>query len=276
MKRKQAWFWYIAPLMTGIIIFCIIPFIVSGRYVFGSGTVRFEFAGTENIVSLFNNGVFRMALKNTISFILAAVPITVFASFVSAFYLNKSRLIQRILLLPLLMPVAAMALGWISLFGGDGIISVILKCFGKAGTDCFNGPYARLIFLLIYFVKNFGYMTFIFSGAMVNIPKEYREAFLIDSNSTLSYIRHVAAPLLSPVIFFVTVFLMVNCMQIFREIYLIYGDNPPQGLYMLQSFMNNNFQKLNYNRLCTAAFIVVLFFSFMVMIYLWLNKRRKW
>ena len=45
----------------------------------------------------------------------------------------------------------------------------------------------------------------------------------------------------------------------FREIYLLTGDYPYTGLYMMQHFMNNMFNKnLDYQRLSAAAVILAL------------------
>jgi len=56
----------------------------------------------------------------------------------------------------------------------------------------------------------------------------------------------------------------VHSFQIFREVYALYGVKPPQSLYLLQHFMNNNFYKLNYQRLSTAAFILIIVISVML------------
>lgn len=50
----------------------------------------------------------------------------------------------------------------------------------------------------------------------------------------------------------------------FREVYALYGNTPPNTVYLLQNFMNNNFYKLNYQRLSTAAFIVVVGISLLI------------
>ena len=50
----------------------------------------------------------------------------------------------------------------------------------------------------------------------------------------------------------------MNYFLLFRDVYMLYQNNPPEKVYMLQHFMNGNFYKLNYSRLCSAAFLVVL------------------
>ena len=50
-----------------------------------------------------------------------------------------------------------------------------------------------------------------------------------------------------------TILSIINSFKIFREIYLLTGDYPYDGLYMLQHFMNNMFKHLDYQRLSAAA-----------------------
>ena len=70
---------------------------------------------------------------------------------------------------------------------------------------------------------------------------------------------HLKLKYLSPTIFFVTIFSIINSFKVFREVYLLTGDYPYESLYMLQHFMNNAFQSLNYQRLSAAAIVMSLF-----------------
>jgi multiple sugar transport system permease protein len=55
---------------------------------------------------------------------------------------------------------------------------------------------------------------------------------------------------------FTVIISLLNCFKIFREVYLLQGNYPSKNLYLLQHFMNNNFTKLNYEMLATAAFVL--------------------
>ena len=63
---------------------------------------------------------------------------------------------------------------------------------------------------------------------------------------------------LSPTVLFVTILSIINAFKVFREIYLLTGDYPFTGLYMMQHFMNNMFRELDYQRLSAAAVILAL------------------
>ena len=58
---------------------------------------------------------------------------------------------------------------------------------------------------------------------------------------------------------FVTILSMINSFKVFREIYLLTGKYPYDGLYMLQHFMNNTFASLDYQKLSAAAVLMAIF-----------------
>ena len=57
---------------------------------------------------------------------------------------------------------------------------------------------------------------------------------------------------------FVTILSIINSFKVFREIYLLTGDYPYTGLYMMQHFMNNMFNNLDYQKLSAAAVLLAL------------------
>ena len=58
---------------------------------------------------------------------------------------------------------------------------------------------------------------------------------------------------------FVTILSMINSFKVFREIYLLTGKYPYEGLYMLQHFMNNTFASLDNQKLSAAAVLMAIF-----------------
>ena len=69
---------------------------------------------------------------------------------------------------------------------------------------------------------------------------------------------------LSPTILFVTILSLINSMKIFREVYLLTGKYPYEGLYLLQHFMNNTFESLDYQKLSAAAILMALVMAFVI------------
>ena len=58
---------------------------------------------------------------------------------------------------------------------------------------------------------------------------------------------------------FVTILSLINSFKVFREIYLLTGNYPYERLYMMQHFMNNVFENIDYQKLSAAAVLLALF-----------------
>lgn len=48
-----------------------------------------------------------------------------------------------------------------------------------------------------------------------------------------------------------------QALKIYREAYLLYGEYPPNSVYLLQHYMNNHFYKLNYQRIASASLLLL-------------------
>ena len=271
MEDRRTYGWYfILPGLMGILIFYIIPFFLSLYYTFTKGVSVVEFVGLDNFKELFRNPAFILAIKNTLKFTLIGVPIvTILALFLSLIMSEKLYRFPRwAMLSPMIVPVASALMGWEVILGSNGMMNKALAFLGRRPISFFGEDNAMKVLILIFIIKNAGYMMVIFTGAISSLDKEYKEAFLLDSNSNLEYALKIVIPLIAPIIFFVLVLSISNSFQMFREVYALYGDMPPNTVYLIQHFMNNNFYKLNYQRLSTAAFILVIGISMFIIAFL--------
>lgn len=268
-NKKYGWY-FILPGLIGVLLFYVVPFFISLYYTFTKGISEVQFVGIDNFKELLKNPAFVLAAKNTLVFIIIGVPIvTVLSLFLSIMMTDKLYKFPRwAMLSPMIMPVVSALMGWQIVFGDVGIINKILFFFNVELISFFGEENAMKILIFIFIIKNTGYMMIIFTGAISSLSKEYKEAFMMDSNSNISYAIRIIIPLIAPIIFFVVILSIVNSFLMFREVYTLYGNSQPNTVYLLQYFMNNNFYKLNYQRLSTAAFIVILGISVLIVAFL--------
>ena len=79
-----------------------------------------------------------------------------------------------------------------------------------------------------------------------------------------------------PTIFFTVLLSIVNSFRIFKESYLFFGTNyPPDHSYTLQYYMNNNFLKLDYQSLASAAVLTSVLVFLIVMGGLAVQRRYR-
>ena len=93
-------------------------------------------------------------------------------------------------------------------------------------------------------------------AALANIPGEMIEVAVLEGAGSWKTFWYIKLRYLSPTILFVTLFSLINSFKIFREVYLLSGSYPYSSMYTLQHFMNNMFNKLDYQKLSSAAIIM--------------------
>ena len=78
-------------------------------------------------------------------------------------------------------------------------------------------------------------------------------------------------------VFFAAVFSLINAFKCFREIFLIGGTHPDQSIYMLQHFINNAFDKLNYPKLAVASVLLLLVLTVLFALsYRWVRRKEAY
>lgn len=265
------------PGLLGSLAFYVIPFFVSLTYTFTQGVAERRFVGMANFRDLLDNPVFRQAVRNTISFLLLGVPILLLLSMLLSMILAKGCFgWQRwALLLPFVLPAPSLAVAWRSIWGAGGAADRLLEMLGLPAANHLEKSAFPLL-LVLYLLRNVGYICIILTSSIRSLPTEYREGHCLDSSSETGYVCHILLPLISPTLLFAGVVAVINYFLLFRDVYMIYGDVPPRTVYMLQHLMNNNFYKLNYQRLSAAAFLLVLCLSGLVAAVLLAGRRLKW
>ena len=221
-----------------------------------------EFEFLDNFLTVLNNPSFRTAAKNTAMFSSIAVPLAVVLSLALALMLEcripcKS-LLRTFFLSPMMVPVASVVLIWQVVFHYRGTLNVILDNFGVTAVDWINSPYCLLVIVVLFLWKNLGYNMILFMAALNNIPKDLLEVADVEGASAAHKFFNIKLRYLSPTVLFVAILSIINSFKVFREIYLLTGDYPYDGLYMMQHFMNNTFNNLDYQKMSSAAVLMAL------------------
>ena len=261
IKRKSALF--LAPSVIGVSLFFVLPFLVVIFYSVVNNPIQHKFVFLKNFVNVWNNTAFRLAAGNTFKFSLIAVPLVVVLSMALAFALDsaipyKSQ-IRTLLLSPMMVPIASVVLIWQVLFHYNGVANEFIKFFGGKQIDWFKSDYALVVLVFLFLWKNLGYNMILFMSAIANIPKEIIEVAEIEQAKRWQIFWYIKTRYLSSTILFVTILSLINSFKVFREVYMLTGDYPYDSLYLLQHFMNNTFNSLDYQKLSAAAIIMSLF-----------------
>ena len=253
---------FLTPSVLGVAVFFIVPFIVVVYYSLIQSPINQEFVGLNNYIALFQNASFRTAAKNTAQFSALAVPLAVVLSLGLALLLEcripMKSMFRSFFLSPMMVPVASVVLIWQVLFHRNGVINEFISGFGTVAVDWLNSPYSQIVIIILFLWKNLGYNMILFMAALNNIPKDLLEVADVEGASAAHKFFNIKLRYLSPTVLFVTILSVINSFKVFREIYLLVGKYPWPDIYMLQHFMNNTFESLDYQKLSAAAVVMAL------------------
>ena len=263
---------FVSPSLLGVLIFFVLPFFVVIYYAFVNNPVLHEFVGFDNFRNLFQNQSFRLAAKNTAIFSLISVPSAVIGSLLLACMLSQRiplrSQIRTFMLSPLMVPVASIVLIWQVVFSNNGALNDFLAHFGVEKIDWMKSEFNRYVVILLFLWKNIGYDMILFLAALANVPTDIQEMAMLEGASSVRIFFQIKLRYIFPTILFVTILSLINSMKIFREVYLLTGKYPYDGLYLLQHFMNNTFESMDYQKLSSAALVMA---AVMVLALTWLQ-----
>lgn len=251
---------FLMPSLIGVLLFFVVPFGVVVYYSVIDNPIHMEFVGIENFVRVFKNFAFKQAAMNTLKFSFMAVPLAVLLSLLLAILLDESipmrSQFRTAFLTPMMVPVASVVLIFQVLFHNNGAINRMLAAIGGNPTDWLKSDMAIYVILILFLWKNLGYNMILFLAALNNIPKDIIEVAELESAGPFTIFMRIKLRYLSPTLMFVTIMSLISSFKVFREIYLLSSDHPVDSLYMLQHFMNNTFNSLDYQKLSAAAILM--------------------
>lgn len=245
MKKKKirCGLLFAAPVLLGTAMFFAIPF---GMVVGDSFSLGGQFVGLENYIKVLSSESFRLAAWNTARFLVIGVPLVLCSALALALLLHSrprfSRLCSNTILLPLVLPLA----------------SIVMFVEFLIPDRTMEGDSAFWVLLALYIWKNCGYLALLFLAALNMIPKEYYQYAQLSGANGFQQLWYITLPQLRPTLGFTAVIAVINSFKSYREAFLLGGKHPTQSIYLLQHFLNNNFENLSYSRLSVASVLLAL------------------
>ncbi len=185
---------------------------------------------------------FRTSLKTTLMFAFLVLPLNLAITIPLAVAIEavKSRLktvFRFIYFLPTVTSSVGVALIWGYLYHPQrGLFNMILKTVGLSPqiwlsnprAFYFGVPLALWAIIFTYLWQDMGYNLVIFIAALQGIPKDFREAAVVDGANIWQVFWRVTLPLLRPTLLFVCVMTMLSSFQVFDIIQVMTENGRPQ------------------------------------------------
>lgn len=172
------------------------------------------------------------ALWNTVYYTVGTVPVGVTLSLLLAIAMNQK--IRGIVLyrtayfLPVISSTVAVALLWDWIYAPDyGLLNFMLRTMHLPTSQWLGDPSTAMPAVIIMSIwRGLGFNMVIFLAGLQGIPQELYDAAKIDGADSWRSFRHITVPLLSPVLFFVTVLSIIGSFQVFDQTYVMTQGGP--------------------------------------------------
>lgn len=273
-QRRVAWL-FLAPSLAGVVMFHVVPFLDVIRRSFLDAMGKTA-VGFSNYRAVFQNEAFQLAAGNNLRFLAVCLPLLLLVSFGLALLVfrrdGKGGFCKISLVLPMVVPAAAMVLVWKIVLCPDGVLNQILgsvnglvdRIAGRGGTavtpagvDWVNGPTAFPVLVFTYIWKNAGYNLLLWLAGLASIPESLYDAARVDGAGAAARLRYITIPGLSGTFGLVLILSVVNSFRVYRESYLLAGSYPDMSIYMIPHLFSHWFLTLDVQNLCTASMILL-------------------
>ena len=280
LRKKWEGLGFAVPLLVGSLIFYVYPFLQVIGYAFTKGIgANKKFVGLWQFQSLWENRIFKLAFGNSMKFLAVAIPLVLLFSLLIALILKnvaeKHGWLKSAVLLPYVMPVAGTVMLVEQLFAAAGLVNQGLYTLGLPVQDWLHTENAFWVAVLLYLWKNTGYSVILLLSGLWTIPGEHYDVASLYGASRLQQLRYVTLPQMWHSFFFAAVFSVINAFKCFREIFLIGGIHPHDSIYMLQHFMNNAFDNMNYPKLAVGSILLLMVLLAVFAPFYWFTTRKE-
>ena len=226
---------FAAPYLYFFISYVLVP-ILRGAYIslfkWGMGTSR-TFVGFQNYITLFGDGSFWEALRNTLVFVVISTPTILVWGLILALIIN-SRLkgrtfVRSVYFLPYVLSVSVISSIWIFVLQPyTGLLNGVLQGLGMQGEIFWldNPVLAWISILLATTWWTVGFNMILFLVGLQDISAEYYEAASIDGAGAWQRFLHITLPGLKKVIISVALLQTIASFKIFSQSYLMTRGGP--------------------------------------------------
>jgi multiple sugar transport system permease protein len=274
---------FLLPALTGFTIFVLIPVIAAFAIAFFKWDLISspQFVGLSNFARLPTDRVFVAALWNTAYYTIGVVVLSVSLGLLCAVLVTgtvRALGVARVLLvLPYVTVTVAMAIVWRWIYHPDlGLMNAFLGFFGIDGPNWLGSRSWAMPALIIMGVwKSFGYNMILFIAGLQAVPANLHEAARIDGASRQQRFWFITFPLLSPIMFFVTIISIISSFEVFDAALVMTGGGPGIATTTLVLHIyNTGFEAFDfgYASAIALALFAVIFAITMVQLFL----QRKW
>lgn len=281
--------WYVLPAIAVVLLVSIFPLIYSLTVSFFKWNLRlasagWQFVGFENYIQALQDPRFQQGLVHVVQIAIPALTIELLLGLGLALLLNRNLigrgLIISLLVLPVMIAPAAIAMMWRLLFGVEyGAINGFIQ-YGlhvPLQPDWLGD--ANLARWAIVFVDVWQWTPFvmlILLAGLSSISVEFYEAARVDGAKAWDMFRHITLPLLRLPIIVVFLMRLIDMVKLFDMVYVMTEGGPGGNTETLTTYTYTVGMKfLQIGDGAAMSFLIVLLSTLIVTIYFKVSPLRQ-
>ena len=191
-----------------------------------------QWIGWENYKTLARDPIFKTALWNSVKYTALFVPFSIVAGILVAVAMNRKLRLMAFYRVAVFVTLAISTISTAIMFlwltdPTYGLINAFLHALHLPEQQFLQSTNEALYVIVAMTVWGWlGFVVIIYLAALQGIPQELLEAAEIDGATRWGVFRNVTLPLLGPATFFLVVWLTINALHLFDEIYLTTKGGP--------------------------------------------------
>jgi ABC-type sugar transport system permease subunit len=232
-QRELLGWAFLGPMFFFFVVFLVVPVVGTFWWSTRSGGLL----GTTTNVGLLNYKAFPQqvdaltAVKNTLSFAVMSVPLTIVLGLLLALALAKvgrgGGVYRFLIYFPTLVPGVVAGLIWLFLTNPDfGLFNNILHAFGAKPIAWLGINNALRTLAAVDVWRNAGYWAIFFVAALIGLPRELYQAAALDGAGPLARFWHLTLPLLRRILLFALVVSTIWGLQVFDTALIMTAGGP--------------------------------------------------
>jgi multiple sugar transport system permease protein len=281
--REAIWgYLFIAPNFLIILLFTVIPVFFSLYISLTDWNILStpNFIWIDNYKNIFADNLAKETFFNTFYFTVISVPLNVFLTLILAVLLNQKikgiTFFRTAYYLPVISASVAVSLMFMWILANNGLLNQLLGNMGIEPIRWLTNPKMALNSVIgVTIWKGLGFNMIIFLAALQDIPPELTEAASIDGANRIQQFFKITIPLISPVIFFVTITGVIGSFQSFDLVYNMTKGGPGHATSVIGYYIwKQAFDYLHMGYGAALAYIV--FIAIFVLTLIQWVIRKRW
>ncbi|WP_127575500.1 carbohydrate ABC transporter permease [Paenibacillus barengoltzii] len=222
----------------------------------------YQFVGLQNYQKVSEDIIFRKAMGNNVKFMLTVVLVQTVVSLLLALQIYKTTkwnvFLRALFFLPTILSSVSVGFIWTFIYDSNlGAVNLMLQNIGLGGVaqNWLGDPKIAIFSIAaVQAWAHIGQMAVLFIAGLLSIPKELKEAAILDGASQIRLFFRIIWPLLAPAAALVVSYTTIQSFKAFDLVFTMTGGGPNYSTEILSTYIYSSaFLNYTFGKAATAS-----------------------